>query len=178
MKLYHLPVAALLISLAAGCASERRAPPPTPAPSPAPTPATVPVQQVPPADWIDAPQTPGDWTYRALNGGSQALFGVPASGVRFAMNCTLATRTITLSRAGQVAGTVPMRILTETQTRLIDARSVGDTQPGVAASLNARDPLLDAMAFSKGRFGVETAGLPTLYLPAWPEVSRVIEDCR
>ena len=47
-----------------------------------------------------------------------------------------------------------------------------------AAGLPARDPLLDAMAFSKGRFAVEVAGLPTLYLPSWIEVSRVIEDCR
>ena len=42
----------------------------------------------------------------------------------------------------------------------------------------ARDPLLDAMAFSKGRFALEVAGLPTLYVPSYPEVTRVIEDCR
>jgi hypothetical protein len=34
------------------------------------------------------------------------------------------------------------------------------------------------MAFSRGRFAIETAGLPTLYVPSWPEVSRVVEDCR
>jgi len=44
--------------------------------------------------------------------------------------------------------------------------------------LSARDPLLDAIAFSRGRFALEAAGLETLYLPAWPELSRVIEDCR
>ncbi|MDG2003332.1 MAG: hypothetical protein P8J20_08375 [Novosphingobium sp.] len=48
----------------------------------------------------------------------------------------------------------------------------------IAVTLPASDPLLDAMAFSRGRFAVETAGLPTLYVPSWPEVSRVIEDCR
>jgi hypothetical protein len=42
----------------------------------------------------------------------------------------------------------------------------------------AQDPLLDAMAFSKGRFAVESAGLATLYVPPYPEVTRVIEDCR
>ncbi|MGE5953581.1 MAG: hypothetical protein ACM308_08200 [Qipengyuania vulgaris] len=41
-----------------------------------------------------------------------------------------------------------------------------------------KSPLLDAMALTKGRFAVETPGLPTLYLPAWAEVTRVIEDCR
>ena len=38
--------------------------------------------------------------------------------------------------------------------------------------------LLDAMAFSRGRFAIDVNGLPSLYLPAWPEVGRVIEDCR
>jgi hypothetical protein len=49
---------------------------------------------------------------------------------------------------------------------------------GVRAELAASDPLLDAMAFTKGRFAVETAGQETLYVPAYPEISRVIEDCR
>jgi hypothetical protein len=34
------------------------------------------------------------------------------------------------------------------------------------------------MALSKGRFAVQTLGLPALYIPAWPEITRVIEDCR
>ena len=38
--------------------------------------------------------------------------------------------------------------------------------------------LLDAMAFSSGRFAVDLPGRSVLYLPSWPEVSRVIEDCR
>ena len=68
-----------------------------------------------------------------------------------------------------------MRILTETTTRLLDAEPSG---ANLAVSLSARDSLLDAMAFSKGRFAVEATGQPTLYLPSWIEVSRVIEDCR
>jgi hypothetical protein len=34
------------------------------------------------------------------------------------------------------------------------------------------------MAYSRGRFMVETAGLPALYLPSWPEVTRVVDDCQ
>ena len=45
------------------------------------------------------------------------------------------------------------------------------------AYLPSNDPLLDAMAFSKGRFAIEL-DLMKLYLPSWPEVTRVIEDCR
>ena len=48
----------------------------------------------------------------------------------------------------------------------------------LAVTLDARDPLLDAMAFSRGRFAIEVAGQPALYLPSWSEVGRVIEDCR
>ena len=33
-------------------------------------------------------------------------------------------------------------------------------------------------AFSKGRFAIETPGLATLYVPSYPEITRVIEDCR
>jgi hypothetical protein len=68
-----------------------------------------------------------------------------------------------------------MRILAETTARSIPATQ---RQGATAAQLAARDPLLDAMAFSKGRFAVDVPGLPPLYLPAWPEVTRVIEDCR
>ncbi|MEL6878174.1 MAG: hypothetical protein AAGL68_08770 [Pseudomonadota bacterium] len=61
---------------------------------------------------------------------------------------------------------------------MFDATGRDSGQPLVAAELDANDPLLDAMAITKGRIAVETAGMPTLYLPAWAEVTRVIEDCR
>jgi hypothetical protein len=40
-----------------------------------------------------------------------------------------------------------------------------------------RDPLLDQMAYSRGRFML-AAGGQELIVPAWPEVARVVEDCR
>ena len=42
----------------------------------------------------------------------------------------------------------------------------------------AYDPLLDAIAFSRGRFTVESESGAMLVLPAWPEPARVVEDCR
>ena len=47
-----------------------------------------------------------------------------------------------------------------------------------AAELPAADPLLDQIAFSRGRFLVRAAGAGELVLPSWPEPARVIEDCR
>jgi hypothetical protein len=46
------------------------------------------------------------------------------------------------------------------------------------ATLRPSDPLLDQMAFSRGRFLVTSEDGPSLVVPAWPEFSRVVEDCR
>jgi hypothetical protein len=113
------------------------------------------------AGWEDAPQTPGDWAY--ANG--VATFGLPGQP-RLTMACTGGT--VRISVIGGQTG--PLTVRTETATSAIQAT-------GGTAILQARDPLLDAMAFSKGRFAIEGGG-SALYVPAWPEVTRVIEDCR
>jgi hypothetical protein len=46
------------------------------------------------------------------------------------------------------------------------------------AEIAAADPILDAIAFSRGRFAVNAAGVPSLVLPPWADVARVVEDCR
>jgi hypothetical protein len=48
----------------------------------------------------------------------------------------------------------------------------------VSADLQAFDPFLDAVASSRGRIGFSSSGLAALVVPPWPEVGRVIEDCR
>jgi hypothetical protein len=48
----------------------------------------------------------------------------------------------------------------------------------VIVDLPPNDPLLEQIAFSRGRFLVESEGAHSLILPAWPEPARVIEDCR
>lgn len=152
------------------------APPAPPAPAPAPPPVTVPPPAPSYQSWMDVPATPGDWRYRALPGSTRASFGTGGAPL-FEMACEPAGRVV-LIRAGTsgAPGTgTTLEVLTETASRALPATSA---QGAVSAQLSARDPLLDAMAFSKGRFAIRTAGLPTLYLPAWPEVTRVIEDCR
>jgi hypothetical protein len=52
------------------------------------------------------------------------------------------------------------------------------TTAGPAADLGARDALVDAMGYSRGRFVVQGGGMPTLVVPAWAEILRVAEDCR
>ncbi len=55
----------------------------------------------------------------------------------------------------------------------------------ISIDVTSNDPLLDALAFSRGRIGVivlQSAGSPVqsvqLVVPAWPEIARVVEDCR
>lgn len=81
-----------------------------------------------------------------------------------------------LLRAGR-ATALQMQVRSETQDRLLPATLSADGAWTVAR-LAAGDQLLDAIAFSRGRFGLEVPGLPPLVLPAYPELTRVVEDCR
>lgn len=127
---------------------------------------------------MDAPQSPGDWRYAAVGLRTQAAFATAEGAVRFAMTCDRTSGTIELSRAAAVSGPIAMTVRTESATRTVAASSQSDPMPEVVARLPASDRLLDAMALSKGRFAIEVSGAPTLYLPSWAEVTRVIEDCR
>jgi hypothetical protein len=128
----------------------------------------------PDVDWREAPITPGDWTWSLEGGQSVARF---ANG-QLELRCDRAAGAIMLLRAGRAPGNVPMSIDTESVTRPVTGVPRPGNPPALAVTIPARDPLLDAMAFSRGRFAVEAAGLPTLYVPSWTEVTRVIEDCR
>jgi hypothetical protein len=145
------------------------APPPA-APPPARPVAAAPPPPAPPpprrADWRDWPLTPGDWRYaRAAQGASVASFGgggapllslrCEGGGVTFALEAPASSATVRSSTM---------------------ARSLALTNG--AARLAPGDALLDAIGFSRGRFVVETPGAPALVIPAYPEILRLIEDCR
>jgi hypothetical protein len=171
-----LPLAALA-ALSACVPPPQPAPAPAPAPTPTPTPTPRPTPTY--SNWMDAPQTPGDWFYIPETGASIAAFGPAERQPLFAMRCDKASRTLSLGRTSPSTTARPMSIRTETATRTFTANPAqGSVEHLVAASLAATDPFLDAMAFSKGRFAVEVTGEPTLYVPSWPEITRVIEDCR
>lgn len=124
------------------------------------------------AAWADAALSPGRWTYQPPRGsGSRALFG-PANAPSFQIACG-AGRLLTLSRTGAAAGSLTVRT-TSTLRTLSGTRGA----QGLSAQLPANDSLMDAIAFSRGRFAVEAPGVPVLIIPAWPELARVVEDCR
>lgn len=186
----HLSRQGLAVTLAAigtivlGSCAVPRAPTTRPLPSPPPSPppmaipAPLPGPNSNPADWRDAPQTAGDWRWALDGGRSAASFAAAGSPAMVRLICDRNASRVLLMRAGQAAGAVPMAVQTTSSERALSSNAALSPPGWVAAGIAVRDPLLDAMAFSRGRFALETAGLETLYLPAWPEISRVIEDCR
>ena len=176
MRLRH-PFRALMAAtgliLLASCA----APPPSPAPAPPPVarPKPAPVSPLAPnVGWRDAPVTPGSWTWAMSGSQSVARF----AGGELSLVCDRAAGAVTLLRRGEAQGSVPATILTTIRNADLSAVPLDRLPPHVAITFAPNDPVLDAMAFSRGRFAVEVMGLPTVIAPSWPEVSRVIEDCR
>ena len=107
-----------------------------------------------------------------------AEFGSIPGQPLLSLRCERTAGLIRLRRAGAATGPLPLTITTTSARRSFTVAPEQAEPPAVALAIPARDPILDAMVFSRGRFMIEVPGLPTLYLPAWPEVARVVEDCR
>lgn len=174
---------ARLAALGAALTLHACAPEPARTPKPAvpqapPAPLTPSQPVAAPETWRDAPQTPGTWSYRAAGGQSTASFGEPGGKAPLWLSCDGTSRTVRLARAGAAPSAMPMTVITTSDSRSLSAEPVPGPLPTLVARFAANDRLLDAMAFSRGRFAIQVNGLPTLYVPAWAEVGRVIEDCR
>lgn len=178
------PLLVLTAMLGSCAAPQRPAPqPPAPvasAPPPAPAPAPLPP---PPADWRDAPQTPGSWRWNAgdPDWASVASFGTNRTDPVVMLICDRLNRRVRLHRATdpfRPAPATPLQVVTTSMSRPMLSDPALSTGGLLVVSLPVNDPLLDAIAFSRGRFALETAEKETLYLPSSPELSRVVEDCR
>ena len=107
------------------------------------------------------PLASGQWTYSATANGSVASYDSHLS-----LRCDRATRTVTVSRGA--AAPAQLTIATDAMRRTLP----------VGGRLLANDPLLDAIAFSRGRFLVAGGSGGVIAVPSWPEAARSIEDCR
>jgi len=103
----------------------------------------------------------GQWTYFATAGGSIAMYGS-----HIQLRCDRAARIVTISRPNDAPAA--LTIATDSITRALPSNG----------RLLATDPLLDAIAYSRGRFIVAGGTGPTVAVPSWPEAARSIEDCR
>jgi len=117
----------------------------------------------------------GSWSYSATATGSDASF-VDASGTpSVVVRCVRATRSVQISARGVPA--TSLSLWTDSAVRVLPA-AYDPATARVTATLPAGDPLLDKMAFSRGRFAVTVPGMSPLVVPAWPEPTRAVEDCR
>lgn len=128
------------------------------------------------ADYSYSPFVPGAWTYRAVPGGSEATFVDTANTSRIIIGCGTVTRLVTISRMS-AAPAAAVSIWTSSAARELPARFDANARR-IITQVAARDPLLDAMVFSRGRFAVSMPGFPALVVPAGAEVAHVVEDCR
>ncbi len=91
--------------------------------------------------------------------------------------CDAENRSVILSREASAPG-ARMVIRTSTMTKTL-AVTTSDANPAyLMADMATTDPILDAMAFSRGRVLVEMEGHPPVILPSWAEIARIVEDCR
>ncbi|APG63201.1 hypothetical protein LPB140_10845 [Sphingorhabdus lutea] len=183
---YHL--IALSLSLMAGACV-----PNAPAPEPAPPTKSQEIKAPPPAplenradwpkgEWTDWPISSGNWVYRNDARGSIALFGVPNDDALVTLRCDQQMRKLYFSRqiSGAQLGQAGMKMTLRASQGLkqFDALPVGGENTYVAAVINQNDQILDALIYSRGRFAVELTNVKPVAIPAWPELARVVEDCR
>lgn len=150
--------------------------PPQTRPAPAaPRPVVQPLSVEQPAEWQYRAVAPGAWTYRAEPGGSLASFGSSPQGVT--LRCDRATRRIALGLAG-AGGAGAIVVRTSYGALTWPASASAGAAPQIVATRAASDAAWDQIAYSRGKIAIEVAGRPSLILPAWAELSRVVEDCR
>ena len=172
MRLVRNGAAALLAATVAACVP--RAAPPAPAPippaaRPLPPPGKPPAP--PPVDWQEAEPSPGDWEYLQEGAVTHATFR--SDRLVFTLHCAR-SRSVNAALSGAQAPALIIRTSYGERRLPVTPGHIGE----MMASLSADDPLLDQMAFSRGRLLVQAEGGAALIVPAWPEIARVTEDCR
>ena len=127
-------------------------------------------------DYSTAVPRAGSWGYVPVPGGSSARFVDTTGTTRLAIQCTKATRQVTIALTS-AAPAATLSVWTTSMTRVLPARFEANAMR-VAAQVSASDRLLDAIAFSRGRIAVDMPGSVAVVAPAAPEAARVIDDCR
>lgn len=140
-------------------------------PPPGPQPAALHT-----GDWRDIPLAAGTWRYADGPATSAARYGQDGLPAQIVVRCDKANRQIAIMRQGSTSELV---ITTSSGTERFAAGRMEDGGVAMSGALfDANNPLLDRIAFSRGRFVLAGAGLAMLAVPAWAEPARTIEDCR
>ena len=107
------------------------------------------------------PLASGQWSYVPTATGSESRYGGVVS-----IRCDRVARVVVVQRIGTAPAALTIATSAITQTLPTSGR------------IAANDRLLDAIAFSRGRFLVAGGAAGVLAVPSWPEAARSIEDCR
>jgi len=173
------------VSASALPSAPKPAPTPTPARAKPPAPPPPTPQPAPPSEnWENWPIAAGDWSYRAIPGGSIASFGQPGAQPLIAFRCQKGARQILVERLtplmqAQITGQMTVRTsFGDSQWPVRPSMVVGSGSAYAVATRTATDPVFDRIAFSRGRIAIEAPGAFPLAVPNWPEIIRVVEDCR
>jgi hypothetical protein len=153
--------------MAAACTTAPKAPPRITAPKPIPV--IAPPAPAVAIDWRDKPYAPGAWHYADRT----ATYGPAGAPPLLSMQCDPAHRIVVVSVAGE-ANSLTIRTSYAERSWPAQPGANGRSQVSFAAA----DPVLDQIAFSRGRFSVSGPGIAEIDIPAWAEPSRVVEDCR
>ncbi|RVU03849.1 hypothetical protein EOE18_13365 [Novosphingobium umbonatum] len=165
----------LLLTLTLAACTVPPAAPPAPAPVvAAPRPAPPPVAQ--PLDWQSAPVAEGHWQLDTGHRPAQARFAAPSQQLTAQCSSDHRFVQITLHASHSAPLTPTLAITTSRGQRVLDASLLEGSR--LLVNLPVGEKLLDAIAFSRGRWMVEVPGLAPLILPATPEFGRVVDDCR
>ena len=128
------------------------------------------------ADQSIALPLPGTWTYTASADGGEAVFIDSNNQPQLSLRCARGIRRVVLSKPASAASPT-LGVWSSTASKSWPA-----TYDAATARLSAQianwDPVLDAIAYSRGRFAVAAAGQAPLVVPDWADLSRIIEDCR
>ena len=166
---------AFLLLLPAACVGPARV-----IPAPPPPAAVVALPPAPPApvgtDWRDWPMSSGTWRYSRGADASVASYGARADPPILMVRCRFGERLVTLELSQGAVAPTAISVTTSSLTKSLPVAT--DPAGRAIATLSARDALLDAMSFSRGRFVITATNAAPLVVPAWAELVRVVEDCR
>jgi hypothetical protein len=118
----------------------------------------------------------GNWVYGSTSDGSEATFSNSSGQPQLTIRCTRSTRRVAILKAATSAS--PSLWIWTSSERMTLPATYDSSTSRVITDLGAYDPILDAIASSRGRIGFSSSGLEALVVPPWAEVARVIEDCR
>ncbi len=138
---------------------------------PAPT-----ISATPALDLSYATPIAGSWSYAATGDGSETTFSNQAGFIQLWVHCSRVARRITIAKPASSAAPF-VNVWSSSLTQSVPS-SFNPATGRLTIDLSSYDPLLDAIASSRGRIGFAVAGQAPLIIPAWAETARVIEDCR